>query len=73
MGIWVIFLLPILYTQRTNIVTRVAFIPVSGLRKRRGGRGMWRKLRQKDQWRTFVMFFIVYVILALAYLSKLLD
>ena len=53
--------------------TRAVFIPVSGLRKRRGGRGMWRKLRQKDQWRTFAMFFVAYVIIALAYLSKLLD
>ena len=34
---------------------------------------MWGKLRQKDQWRTFVKFFVAYVILALAYLSKLLG
>ena len=34
---------------------------------------MWEKLRQKDQWRTFVMFFVAYVILAIAYLAKLLD
>jgi hypothetical protein len=45
---------------------------VSGLRRRRGGRGMWRKLRQKDHWR-FALFFVVYVILALAYLSTLLG
>ena len=34
---------------------------------------MWGKLRQKDQWRTFAMFFVAYVIIALAYLSTLLD